>query len=138
MSNFYRISNSRQAMLLILILILIVSLFIESSQPPAEFMNIMKNFDKIMHFSAYGCLSLLICTLCLEIKPMSYIPVISAPLFVAALVGSGEEFYQMYVPGRQASIFDLLADISGAIMAILFVNMMIKISPRFRRKSSSS
>jgi len=46
------------------------------------------------------------------------------PLLVVTLCGVAEESIQMFVPGRMASIPDLLADMGGAIFAILLVNLM--------------
>ena len=35
------------------------------------------------------------------------------------LVGTGDEYFQSFVPGRQSSPFDLLADTVGLILAQL-------------------
>jgi len=44
------------------------------------------------------------------------------PLLVVTLCGLLEECLQMFVACRVASIFDLLADLSGGIFAILVIN----------------
>ncbi len=97
-------------------------LFIESTRPPAEFIGLIPHIDKAAHFGAFCVLGLLVCGLSLKLRPTPRIPIFSIPLAVVTLCGVLEESLQMFVPGRVASILDLLADMSGAIFAILLIN----------------
>jgi VanZ family protein len=90
-------------------------------------MRIIAHFDKLAHFSAYCILGLLTCALNFQISPKLSIPLLSTPLLFSSAVGSGEEIYQMFIPGRQASILDLIADIAGAACAIILANRIAKI-----------
>jgi VanZ family protein len=35
----------------------------------------------------------------------------------AALVGGCDEYFQQFVPGRESSLLDLAADVTGAVLA---------------------
>jgi len=97
-------------------------LFVESARPPAEFQGLIPHLDKAAHFGAFSILGMLACGLSLKLNPKPRIPIFSMPLAGATLCGALEECLQIFVPGRVASILDLLADISGAIFAILLIN----------------
>ena len=49
------------------------------------------------------------------------LPLVAALLALSfgILVGTGDEYFQSFVPGRQSSPFDLLADTVGLIVAQL-------------------
>lgn len=102
-------------------------LFIESSGPPAEFITRVEGVDKLAHFAAFGVLGLLVCALSFHLKPRKSIPLLSLPLMVVGLSGMLEESYQLCVPGRMASLPDFIADLLGAICAILLANRLASI-----------
>lgn len=52
-------------------------------------------------------------------------PLFSMPLAIVIVSGIIEESYQMFIPGRTASLLDLLADICGAVFAILIANRVV-------------
>lgn len=108
-------------------------LFIESSQPPAAFMAEVPGLDKIAHFLAFGVLGLLVCALSFRLNPRPAIPLFSMPLAVVALSGVIEESYQLFIPGRTASLPDLLADICGAMFAIVLANRIARLSRIYPR-----
>jgi len=99
-------------------------LFVESARPPAAFLGLVPHFDKVAHFGAFSILGMLACGLSLELHPKPRIPIFSMPLLVVTLCGVLEECLQMVAPGRVASILDLLADMSGGIVAIVLVNRL--------------
>jgi hypothetical protein len=111
----------------------IAILFIESSQPPAAFMAKVPGLDKIAHFLAFGILGLLICAVSFRLNPRPTIPLFSLPLAVVALSGIIEESYQLFIPGRTASLPDLLADVCGAIFSIVLANRMARLSRAYPR-----
>jgi VanZ family protein len=43
----------------------------------------------------------------------------------AALFGSLDELHQSFVPSRDADVFDVMADVSGAILATLFSERLL-------------
>ena len=40
------------------------------------------------------------------------------PLFLVPLIGALDEWHQLYVPGRDGSVFDWVADAAGTIVAV--------------------
>lgn len=89
--------------------------------------------DKIAHFLAFGVLGLLVCALSFRLNPRPAIPLFSMPLAVVALSGVIEESYQLFIPGRTASLPDLLADICGAMFAIVLANRIARLSRIYPR-----
>jgi VanZ family protein len=102
-------------------------LFAESSQPPAKIINEISGLDKVAHFLAFSILASLLCMARLSFFGVRPIPLFSLPLLLATLVGIVEEVYQMTVPLRAGSPFDLLADICGAVFAVVIVNRVLSL-----------
>lgn len=118
------------ALFAILSIAWVAILFAESSQPPAKIMGEVAGLDKVAHFLAFGALSFLLCVvfLCLNARPT--IPILSMPLYISVLSGAMEESYQMIVPSRAGSLFDLLADLLGALFVMVLTNRIaLKIWP---------
>lgn len=83
-------------------------------QPPLHFVNA----DKLFHALEYFGLGVLLA------RAIRGSLRVARPLFAAAialsfgvLIAGGDEFYQQFVPGRDASVLDLLADAIGALAA---------------------
>lgn len=115
--------NRKLAMLFILLSIgWMAMLFTESSQPPAPIMGEVPGLDKLAHFVAFAVLALLMCAASFNLHGRLTIPLLSVPLLVTALAGLIEEGYQMSVPGRQGSLSDFVADLTGTVFAVWFAN----------------
>src|SRR5256885_1330311 len=72
-------------------------------------------WDKVVHFSAYLGLALLLClagTSFFRSPRRLYFGVIA----LAALYGMVDELTQLLVPGRTAELLDWLADVAGAAL----------------------
>ena len=118
-------SNSNPKPIIFLSLLIsgwITTLLIESSQPPLPLLGEVYGLDKVAHFLAFSALGLLVCALSFKLTPRPAIPLFSMPLLIVTLSGIIEESYQMLVPARAASLLDLLADICGALFAIILAN----------------
>jgi VanZ family protein len=69
-------------------------------------------FDKAAHFTYYAAMALLLVHgvgLRLALLPLLLVP----------LIGALDEWHQLSVPGRDASVFDWIADVAGAIAAVV-------------------
>jgi hypothetical protein len=118
-------SNNNYKPIVILNLLIvgwIAGLLIESSQPPLALLGQVQGLDKVAHFLAFSGLGLLVCALSFKLSPKLTIPLFSMPLLIVTLSGIIEESYQIYIPGRAASLLDLLADVCGAVCAVLLAN----------------
>ncbi len=72
-------------------------------------------FDKFLHAVEYGILSyLLIRALTGTQAGLSRRAVLISAVLIATLYGASDEFHQMFVPGRNPDILDLLSDFVGA------------------------
>ncbi|MBL8951355.1 MAG: VanZ family protein [Myxococcaceae bacterium] len=63
------------------------------------------DFDKVIHGVEYGVLAALLLRATRN-------PQLS--LLMAGLYGVSDEVHQLYVPGRSASVYDAIADVTGA------------------------
>lgn len=116
-------SNRIQTVFLSFLIIgFLTALLIESSQPPLTLLGEYEGLDKVAHFLAFSMLGLFACALSFKLNPKLSIPLFSMPFLIVTLTGVIEESYQMFIPGRAASFFDLLADVLGAVCAILIAN----------------
>lgn len=96
-------------------------IFILSAQPRLPVPLPFPGFDKLMHAAAYLGLALL------AFRGAVLLPLTKTPgpyaqsLCLAALYGLSDEFHQSFVPGRSADALDWLADVLGAVVALLIV-----------------
>jgi VanZ family protein len=102
------------------VLVYLTVIIVVSAQPyltpPLEFANA----DKLMHALEYFGLGILV------VRALRATMRISLPLVAALLalafgiaVGTGDEYFQSFIPGRTSSPFDLLADTVGSALAQL-------------------
>lgn len=73
-------------------------------------------WDKLAHLFAYGVLGLLIARAMYINGPRNWREIAVVTL-LATLYGVSDEFHQSFVPGREASAGDLIADAAGALLA---------------------
>ncbi|HMP73980.1 MAG TPA: VanZ family protein [Kiritimatiellia bacterium] len=88
--------------------------------------------DKIVHAIVFGILSLLLWFAIWKTSMMTLPACILWAFSLAALYGILDEVHQSFVPGRDATFGDVLADIIGAI---LFLLLAPALSRRFPRSS---
>jgi VanZ family protein len=69
------------------------------------------SWDKVAHFVYYGTMAILLAHGLG--RRWLWIPLVMVPA-----VGALDEWHQMYVPGRDASFFDWMADAAGTMMAV--------------------
>ncbi|MEI6334455.1 MAG: VanZ family protein [Methylococcaceae bacterium] len=122
-------SNNFKPVFFICLLIIgwIIATLIESSGPPLPLLGEAPHLDKVAHFIAFSGLGLLACALAFKLNPTPTIPLLSAPLLMVTLFGIIDEAFQMLVPGRQADLLDLLADICGALFAVFSANLIARL-----------
>ena len=122
-------SNNLKPIFFICLLIIgwIVATLIESSGPPLPLLGEVQGLDKVAHFLAFSGLGLLACALAFKLSPTPAIPLLSIPLLMVTLFGIIDEAFQMLIPGRQADLLDLLADICGALFAVFLANVIARL-----------
>lgn len=87
--------------------------------PKFEWLSI----DKVYHFIEYGILSVLL-TIALVNAPLKWLPQnwiwVAAAIF-SILYGVSDEWHQTFVPGRFATLSDLVSDAVGSIAGVVGV-----------------
>ncbi len=102
------------------IIIMVLSLMPISSDTGSGLFD-FPHFDKIAHFILYFLLSFLLMYELNRIKVGIYTFVL-LPIIICFFYGGIIEIIQIFIEGRGGDIFDLLADLLGAIVAFpLFI-----------------
>lgn len=95
-------------------------IFVLSAQPglvpPVRF----QNSDKAYHLLEYGALGLLLARALRATLPRrGWMFTTLLALGLGLGIGAGDEYFQSFVPGRDSTVFDWLADGAGLIFAQL-------------------
>lgn len=106
-------------------------IFLISSFPAPEELSVFPRADKLYHILEYGLLASFI-YLAREKSRASIYPIL-IPFLIASLYGISDEMHQYFVPGRQADMFDALADAAGGFFFPLGIHAI-----RHRSAGSSS
>jgi VanZ family protein len=93
------------------------SIFFISSKSNIDIPALTINFDKVLHACAYMVLAFL-SYISLNKSGINKYAFIIALLF-ASIYGITDEFHQSFVPGRDSSIGDVIADFSGAMIGCI-------------------
>jgi len=112
-------------------LALCLFIFIQSSYPSVVTHDPFSGFDKVLHFSAYGCLGFLFCRLFCTIFKWDLKKLILLSILITTLYGITDEIHQSFVSERSADIYDVLADFCGSIAGVTVYTGIVK---RFIKK----
>jgi len=93
--------------------VIVFEVFLLSSRPLPERVPKIPGMDKIFHFIVYAALSSAIFGSIIKSKN-NHNKALFISIFLAVLYGLSDEFHQSFVPGRECSLLDLLADFLGA------------------------
>ena len=99
---------------LVYITIIIVLSAQPGLKPPVNFINA----DKYYHVVEYGGLGVLLVR-AMRVTARARWPLYASlmALSLGTAIGAADEIFQSFVPGRESSIFDVLADVSGLVLA---------------------
>lgn len=95
-------------------------IFYLSHQPTIPIEPLFPHQDKVFHFTAYFVLTTFLCFACRANRYTLFWAVV-----VAAFYGVTDEFHQSFVPGRDVSLLDWLADITGSLAAYFFFDFVV-------------
>ncbi|MBE0572716.1 MAG: VanZ family protein [Ignavibacteriaceae bacterium] len=89
--------------------------------------------DKFYHFAAYGLFSfILYFTLFFQNKILLLKKYTAAfTILFASLFGVLNEFNQIFIPGRSANIYDVIANFIGSLVTVLIIKFSLKILKRW-------
>ena len=75
--------------------------------------------DKFAHMGGYAMLGLLVALGFAGRLPVRFTWRLAlSTVFVTTLYGVSDELHQMYVPGRSADMYDVMADAAGGLLAV--------------------
>lgn len=91
------------------------------------------SYDKLAHLGVFAILSALLMFGASRSKLFgkSRISLIVYPIMISITYSAGLEFLQRFSPGRASDLYDLIANIAGAICGVLVFYIFNKISLRF-------
>ena len=96
-------------------------IFFLSSRSDLPAPSLFLGQDKMMHMLAFGALGFLFARSVLPKQGTSAVARIVVITLMVALYGAFDEIHQLFVPGREASLGDLVADTAGGLVAaVLF------------------
>jgi len=104
--------------------ILMIIISIESSMTDISLPDLGISFaDKIVHFFVFGVLGWLIARGMDIIKVKNFMIV---SLSIGLAFGIIDEWHQSFVPGRDADLYDLIADFSGVFFFVFYYKLKFK------------
>ena len=101
------------------VIVYCLAIYIQSDMPSIEHIPSFEFSDKLLHFFAYAVMGVLFYrayqTLRVKNDPRMLITI---SIISAALYGISDEIHQYFVPYRDASIWDVVANTLGAICGV--------------------
>ncbi|MCC6349241.1 MAG: VanZ family protein [Candidatus Eisenbacteria bacterium] len=95
-------------------------IFVLSAQPNLRPPFHFQNSDKLSHLLEYGVLGVLLArAMRATLRPRSWLLTTMLTMALGLGIGAGDEFFQSFVPGRDSTVFDWLADGTGITFAQL-------------------
>ena len=92
-------------------------IFYLSGLPDIKLPGVEPGFDKLYHAGAYGLLAVLYMG-AMQPGERGYRPVqVLTATLLAGLYGLSDEWHQSFVPSRMPDVWDLVADVTGALVA---------------------
>jgi VanZ family protein len=104
-------------------LIILISSIPNLRQPQIKFLAV----DKIAHFIEYAILAFLIFRSFTHISAkLTVNHALTFSLLFLGVFAMLDEFYQRYIPGRHFDIYDLVIDILGGSLVLLFLRLRLR------------
>jgi len=109
------------------VIVYVAIIFVLSAQPNLSPPFRFQNSDKLMHLLEYGGLGLLLARALWAERPhRPALFVVSVTLAVGMAVAGLDEKFQSFIPGRDSTVFDWLADSYGLCLAQLIHLVSVK------------
>lgn len=108
-----------------------------SAQPYLKLPIRFNNADKLYHLIEYGGLGwLLVRALRGTMRLRTPVAAAAIAIVLGSLFGAGDEYFQSFVPGRDSSPYDWMADTAGVVLAqIVYVLAVVATTPEPRSAS---
>jgi VanZ family protein len=107
-------------------------LYYLSAQPGTDTPPLFMHQDKLLHFFAFGLLGFLTMGAIRTKGRTHHNWQVWLIVLLVGLYGVVDEFHQRFVPGRDASIYDIAADMAGGILGAWALYDLVKTLARLR------
>ena len=116
-----------------------LAIYIQSDLPSIEHIPSFEFSDKVLHFFAYAAMGILFYrayqTLRIKGAPRMLILI---SIVSASLYGVSDEIHQYFVPFRDASIWDVVANTLGAICGVYLYHLFVAYRDRNQDKRAEA
>jgi VanZ family protein len=113
--------RSRKREILLAVWTIIILIAIAWPSPDIPEMDRFEYSDKIAHMILFGVFCLLLCR-ALSARGVKQGRAMGTSLLGASAYAGLCEVIQLFVPGRDCSLYDLYAGVIGALIALLYIN----------------
>ena len=101
-------------------------IYIQSSYPTPESLPSFEFSDKLLHFAAYAVMGILFYRAYQTLPIKNNIQLLLLlSLISACLYGISDEIHQSFVPERDGSLLDVVADMLGAVCGIYLYHLWV-------------
>ncbi len=104
-------------------ILLVSAIFIEALHAPTIDDSVIPNLDKIVHALVFGLLAFLLLKSLHKFSFANGRIILFGVGLVVILLGVMDEWVQSFVPGRTASLMDVLADGVGVALVLMMRNV---------------
>ncbi len=110
-------------------IVVAAAIFVLSSRSklPLPDSVVFPGMDKVLHALAFGCFAFAFSywfgSALWKTKPFLCVLIVC---IAAACYGASDEIHQIFVPGRDASVYDWIADCTGALIASLLRTALVR------------
>ncbi|HID37427.1 MAG TPA: VanZ family protein [Ghiorsea sp.] len=108
-------------------------IFMLSHQPSLPAPMLFLHQDKLIHATAYAIMALLAWRVFLNTNQSRYMVALISILF-CSLYGVSDEFHQSFIDGRDADVWDWLADTIGASLMVFVLMWFPKLQSQVKKR----
>lgn len=110
-----------------------IVIFWVSHQPKIELPDVgIFSTDKILHFIVYFCYTILFITFLIGNFKLNTRKIIIIALIYSIFFAISDEIHQSFIPGRDASIYDFIADCIGILFAVVLTKKVENIIDKLK------
>ncbi|MDX2501310.1 MAG: VanZ family protein [Deltaproteobacteria bacterium] len=101
-----------------------IAIYIQSDFPSSEHIPTFEFSDKVLHFLAYAVMGVLFYRAYQTLSFKNNIQLLMLlSMISASLYGISDEIHQSFVPDRDGSLMDVMADVLGAVCGVYLFNL---------------
>jgi VanZ family protein len=125
-----KLLQEKKVLLVYIPLVLYWIILLSATSIPSDGIPTTAVSDKVMHFTAYFGLGVLLNLTFIFQNKFSFLKYKSAAatIIIGSIYGGLDEFHQHFIPGRSMEFLDFVADFAGLVLAVVFVILLMKLN----------